>query len=103
MSWIPFGNGGAPITPGRAAVREFCQAFVQLDGAQKEALAQILIRISPSLAAQSGAVNALPLDRIAGALKAALRKAWIGIANPGRLLAQIGEAFSDDEAAADLR
>jgi hypothetical protein len=97
-----FGIRSAP-PPGIAAVRALCLGWDGFSPEEKQALAEILVKVAPGLAAQGDRASALPLAKIQAALGAAFRAAWTGILQPRKLLEQIGAALETDPAAAELR
>jgi hypothetical protein len=97
-----FGIKSAP-PPGAAAVRELCKGWRDFTNEEKQAVAELLVRLVPSLAAQGDRASALPVVKIRGALGAAFRAAWVGILTPSKLLEQIAAALETDPAAEDLR
>jgi hypothetical protein len=97
-----FGIKSAP-PPGTAAARALCAGWQGFTEEEKQAVAEILIRLAPALAAQGEKAQALPVGKIQAALGAAFRAAWVGILQPRKLIEQIVAALDEDPAAADLR
>jgi hypothetical protein len=97
-----FGIHSAP-PPGTAAVRALCEGWEGFTAEEKQAVAELLVKLVPSLAAEGGRADALPKAKIAHALGAAFRAAWVGILKPRKLMEQIATALESDPAAAELR
>jgi hypothetical protein len=96
-------GGKTAAPPGIRAVRVIAKGFASLQPAEKQALAEILARLVPSLAAQGDQAQALPLERIRGILLEALKEAWTGALSPSKLLKDAGDAIATDPAAEELR
>jgi hypothetical protein len=88
---------------GVRAVQALCDGFATLSEDERGAIAEIVVRIVPSLAAQKDGASALPLDKIFETLKKAVLVAWTGIANPSKLLGEISTAIQQSPIAAELR
>lgn len=80
-----------------------CAGFAELTPAEKEAAADLLVRIAPSLAAQEGRAAALPMGKIWEIVWGAIKEAWIGIARPKVLAADLGAFLQSAPEAAELR
>jgi hypothetical protein len=97
-----FGIRSAP-PPGTAAVRALCEGWEGFTAEEKQAVAELLVKLVPSLAAEGDRADSLPKAKIAHALGGAFRAAWVGILQPRKLMEQIATALETDPAAGDLR
>jgi hypothetical protein len=73
-----FGHRTA-ASPGAQAARIICDGFATFTDEQKRVLAEILVRLVPSLAAQGDRAAALPLETIKATLWKAVKAGWTGV------------------------